>query len=187
MKKLFFTADTHFWHEMAINNGLRNFKDVEEMNEKLIENWNSVVGAEDPVFHLGNFGYGTKEQNEDVLKRLNGEKHLVMGNDDWNMSELADYWLSMEHYLELEANDVKIVLSHYPMLVWHGSHKGSWMLHGTCHGGINLLNIDTLRHDVGSDNCNYTPIEFSELSKIFAERSLDRQTKRDERPLIYTV
>lgn len=187
MPKLFFTADTHFCRELAIHNGLRNFSSVEEMNKTMIDNWNEVVSDEDHVFHLGNFSYGSKQQTEEILSQLKGQKHLIMGDADWKMEGLEDYWVSMDHYLELEANERKIVLCHYPMLVWNGSHKDSWMLHGKCHGGINVLNMDTMRHDVGVDNCEFKLLEFADLHDIFSNRSLESVPLENKRPLIYTV
>ena len=50
---LFFTSDTHFHHANIIRFCDRPFRDVEEMDEILIRNWNEVVGPEDTIFHLG--------------------------------------------------------------------------------------------------------------------------------------
>lgn len=189
MGKIFFTADTHFWNEDAIRNGLRDFTSVEDMNKALIENWNSVVSDADDIFHLGNFSSGDAKQNLEILSQLNGRKHLILGNTDWKMlsessNGLEDYWLSVEHYLELQVKELKIVLSHYPMLVWNESHAGSWMLHGMCHGGANLLNLDCNRHDVGVDNCEYRPIEVNEIYEVFASRQQDLPAE-EEKSLIY--
>ena len=56
--KIFFTADTHWGHRNIIRYCQRPFADVEEMNEALITNWNSTVGKDDIVFHLGDFAMG---------------------------------------------------------------------------------------------------------------------------------
>ena len=53
--EVFFTSDTHFDHEAIIWLCNRPFTCVEEMNDKLIENWNATVGPGDTVFHLGDF------------------------------------------------------------------------------------------------------------------------------------
>lgn len=71
---LFFTADTHFGSERTLNLSKRPFASVEEMDNEMIKNWNRVVGPDDNVFHLGDFG------NLDVISELNGNIHLCAGN-----------------------------------------------------------------------------------------------------------
>jgi calcineurin-like phosphoesterase family protein len=78
MSKVFFTADTHFGSERTLTLSRRPFKTVEEMDETLIDNWNSVVGKDDIVWHLGDFG------NYEVVKRLNGKINLIWGNYELN-------------------------------------------------------------------------------------------------------
>ena len=80
--KLYVTSDTHFNHKNIIKYCNRPFNDVYEMNETLINNWNSVVTPEDIIYHLGDFGFGTKEELQEIFDRLNGYKYLIMGNHD---------------------------------------------------------------------------------------------------------
>lgn len=61
-----FISDTHFSHNNIIRYTGRPFQSVDEMNEKLIENWNALVEPQDIVFFLGDFGLGTT----DFLKSL---------------------------------------------------------------------------------------------------------------------
>ena len=78
----FFTSDTHFHHQNIIKYCNRPFSSVDEMNEKLINNWNSVVGKNDIVWHLGDFCFGRKENISEILPKLNGKINLVIGNHD---------------------------------------------------------------------------------------------------------
>lgn len=78
MSKVFFTADTHFGSERTLTLSRRPFKTVEEMDETLINNWNSVVDKNDIVYHLGDFG------NYEIVKRLNGKVTLIWGNYELN-------------------------------------------------------------------------------------------------------
>lgn len=78
----FFTSDTHFNHANIIRFCNCPFKDVEQMNETLIANWNRVVGMDDTVFHLGDFCLGGAAEWTKVLDRLNGKIYLIMGNHD---------------------------------------------------------------------------------------------------------
>ena len=79
----FVIADLHFGHENIIKYESRPFADVEEMNVRLIELWNSTVGNDDLVYVLGDF---TLSRRIDVIKNLvsslNGRKILIMGNHD---------------------------------------------------------------------------------------------------------
>jgi len=80
----FFTSDLHFGHQNIIKYADRPFSSVDEMNETLIENWNSVVrpGVEDEVWVLGDFAMGKIADTLPLAKRLNGFKLLVPGNHD---------------------------------------------------------------------------------------------------------
>lgn len=82
MINTWFTSDTHFGHKniLQYEKEARPFSSVEEMNEVLIERWNSVVRNKDTVYHLGDFCFG--RQNLAIAERLNGKKHLVLGNHD---------------------------------------------------------------------------------------------------------
>lgn len=80
--KYFVIADTHFGHEKIIRYCNRPFRTVEEMDETLIKNWNETVSKKDTVLVLGDFALGTKEYIENITKKLNGNKILILGNHD---------------------------------------------------------------------------------------------------------
>ena len=77
MATTFFTSDTHFAKETAIFQDHRPFRDVDEMDEALITNWNSVVGDDDDAYVLGDF-IDTEDFKKacDILQQLNGHIHL---------------------------------------------------------------------------------------------------------------
>lgn len=70
MSQVFLTADTHFFHKkiLEFERAARPFSSVEEMNEVLIDNWNSVVTKRDTVWHLGDVCFG-KVENLEILSR----------------------------------------------------------------------------------------------------------------------
>lgn len=76
-----FISDTHFYHDNIIKYCNRPFANIDEMNEALIQRWNSVVGKDDVIWHLGDFVLGKKD-NISIIKRLNGKINLVLGNHD---------------------------------------------------------------------------------------------------------
>lgn len=77
--RYWFIADTHFGHANIIRYCKRPFKDVDEMNEKLIQNWNEKIEPEDVVYHLGDFSFRGHDR---YRKRLNGTIILLKGNHD---------------------------------------------------------------------------------------------------------
>ncbi len=86
MTKIFIVSDTHFNHANIIKYACRPFENIQDMNQALIEGWNSVVRPNDKVFHLGDFGFGTDEQITSILSQLNGNKTLILGNHDLTKS-----------------------------------------------------------------------------------------------------
>lgn len=79
----YFISDTHFYHYNIIRYCDRPFETVEEMNERMIESWNSVVTDNDIVYFLGDFGFGDKEKLSNICAQLNGTKILLRGNHDY--------------------------------------------------------------------------------------------------------
>ena len=71
---VFFTSDTHFGHERKIRFKEVPFKSVDEMNDELVRRWNRVVGPNDLVYHIGDFG------DYNFVKKLNGKVVLICGN-----------------------------------------------------------------------------------------------------------
>ena len=91
MKDIWVISDTHFRHENILkftdyNTGklVRGhlFDNVDEMDEHMIERWNSVVKQGDLVYHLGDVVMGDKEWFKRNWPRLNGSKRLIVGNHD---------------------------------------------------------------------------------------------------------
>ena len=65
-----------------IRSGQRPFKTVEEMDRVCIQNWNCRVGSDDDIYILGDFSMRGPHYALEILKQLNGRKHLVRGNHD---------------------------------------------------------------------------------------------------------
>lgn len=81
--KVFFTSDLHLGHAKIIEYSKRPFKNVGEMNEKLIENWNNKVNPDSLVYHVGDFCFG-KGTEKQYKTRLNGDIVHIQGNHDTN-------------------------------------------------------------------------------------------------------
>jgi calcineurin-like phosphoesterase family protein len=82
MGSTWFTSDLHLGHTNIITYCNRPFSNVDEMNEALIEAWNSVVYPSDQVFILGDLALGHVEDSLPLVSFLAGHKILVPGNHD---------------------------------------------------------------------------------------------------------
>lgn len=177
---IFFTSDTHFFHENIIKFCDRPFESIEEMNEKLIANWNSVVGQDDVVFHLGDFALGGRENWDKVLPRLNGRIFLIIGNHDLRTIQ-EGYTNRFEEIcmqMRIQIGKRKILLNHCPFLCFDGSYKDRWQLFGHVHTNKSNLGADAKRlkyllptqYDVGVDNNDFTPISYPKLREIILKQ-----------------
>jgi calcineurin-like phosphoesterase family protein len=153
---VWFTADTHFGHGGALGRFRRPFGSVAAMDEALIARWNDSVGHNDEVWHLGDFAYHLAPDHMAVLlARLNGNKHLVTGNNDGPDTVSLCGWASVQAYREIELDGVRLVLCHYPFRTWNRMYKGAFNLHGHSHGQLASL---TRQVDVGVDVWDYRPV-----------------------------
>ena len=75
---MFFTGDHHFGHNNIIKYSNRLFASSEEMDDKMVEEWNSVAGEEDTVFHLGDFSLSSNlNYVQSLFGRLNGVVYFL--------------------------------------------------------------------------------------------------------------
>lgn len=157
---VFVISDLHFYHENIIEYENRPFKDVEEMNAKLIENWNKVVSDDDLVYILGDLSFGNIKATEEILKQLKGDKILIKGNHDIFLDSKKfdrNLFIGIYDYLEVEIFDCKFIMCHYPLTL----HNGDIHLYGHIHSntGEHQLKCDLYNsYNVGADVNNFTPV-----------------------------
>lgn len=135
---------------------------VEMMDNTIIQGINAKVGAEDTLWHLGDFAFAPRDEyyrrcryyrDRIVCQHVN----IVWGNHD-RRDQIRDLFERAFDLVtvEVEGQRARIVLCHYALLTWDGSHRGNWNLYGHSHGSIegwadaNLL--DRKSQDVGVDN-----------------------------------
>ena len=150
---VWYTSDTHFGHRLvAIEK--RGFASMEEHDETIIANWNSVVKFTDIVYLLGDVAMNWKGAEEKIA-RLNGVIHLITGNHDPMFPGNRDShkhqakWIgtgkfdSIQAYARRKVNGREFLLSHFP---YQGDHvgterytqyrlrdEGMWLVHGHTH------------------------------------------------------
>ena len=165
--EVYFTSDTHFSSWRTLELSRRPFRNIDEMDEVLIENWNRLIRKDDVVFHLGDFG------NYEMIKYLNGKIHLVIGNyerDDIDnrfrgnervftkyLTDLgfSSIWVSGECYYTDDKME-KIKLVHKPS----GHDKNCFNLFGHVHG---LSKVKRFGLNVGVDAHHFFPVSRMEV------------------------
>lgn len=161
---LFFTGDTHFGDPRILRIDLRPFATLQEHDEALIGRWNETVGPADEVWHLGDFTRKNSARADELLLRLNGRKHLIVGNNDGPETIAASGWTSVQHYAELTLGGHLLILCHYPFRTWNQMGRKSINFHGHSHGKLRPV---TRQYDVGVDARNFRP---ATIDSILADR-----------------
>ena len=131
----YYTADLHIGHGNIIRFCNRPFLTVDQMNKKLIENWNSVVTDKDDVYIIGDMFYRLIEELSVYLRKLKGRKHLIMGNHDKWIKKAGnkEYFETVTDYLDINDDGMRVVLFHYPILEWNAINRGSYHVYGHIH------------------------------------------------------
>lgn len=182
-QRIWFTSDLHFSHKNILKFCKRPWDTVEEMDEGLIQNWNRVVGKDDLVFNLGDFAFATNGRWKELINRLNGHIHLILGNHDvvrWPRDKTMELFDSVSHQMILKIDGRTVYLNHYPYLcfggAWRKPENAVYQLFGHVHSGPNcggtdtdrLVNLFPYQYDVGVDNNNYTPISWEQVQEKIA-------------------
>jgi len=183
-----FTSDTHFHHKNIVRGTsewgeqsqfvLRDFDTLEEHDEALIANFNSVVKWDDELWHLGDWSFGGHEQIKIFRNRLNCKNiHLIFGNHDQHIepsnSPYRGLFSSVQYVKNLsykidsmksgKYGKTKLFLSHYAHRVWSQSHHGIIHLYGHSHGSLPGIGKSM---DVGVDTNNLYPYHLDEIIDI---------------------
>ena len=159
---IYLTSDEHYQHGKILGYANRDFPDIQTMKHELITRHNSVVKPEDTVYHLGDFCFTQNWQDiYNILKRLNGNHHLIFGNHD-----------HLEWYKYVEAGFTTVhsalflddyILIHDPSVA--GVFRDRKVIHGHTHQlGINLGDNS---YCVCVELHDYTPVSFDRIKSEF--------------------
>ncbi len=190
---IWFTADTHFWHSNVIKYTKRPFKNVYDMNQTLINNWNKVVKSNDIIYILGDLCLSGSKKAKEIISQLNGYKILIQGNHDKSKTRILKWGINEIHpELIIKINNTPVRLSHYPYrpskwrILWYKIiyylkfkspkyknifkhfakyriNDNIWLLHGHIH---NKWKIKQNMINVGVDVWHYIPVSLIKIKKI---------------------
>lgn len=188
---VFFCADLHLGHAKICEMTGRPFSSVPEMNEALIANHNSVVKPDDIVWFLGDVAMGQISDSLPLVARMNGTKHLILGNHDrpsllyhhkteakrQHFVEMySQYFASTQESTTLVLGGHEFLLHHLPYndptFVDH-AYEGRYSEHQPLDDGETILlhgHVHTAWKrrgprmiNVGVDMWNYTPVHADQI------------------------
>lgn len=132
----FYISDLHIGHANVIRFDNRPFADLDDMYNKLVENWNSAVKKNDTVYILGDFIWAKEKDWPSILEELKGNKVLIRGNHDPRefSEQTKRYFQDIKDYKEIIDRDRHVILCHYPIPFHKRGYDGNtWMLYGHVH------------------------------------------------------
>jgi len=189
--KVWITSDTHFGHKNIVRGvtnwrtqdgevpvgSTRDFDTIEQMNERLVNGINNVVGQDDTLIMLGDVSFGGFENIGLFIDRIICKNiHLILGNHDHhidnNRGDIQDKFLSVNHYLETNIEGKDFVLCHYPLQSWNGLNKEVIHLHGHVHLPEDKKFGKGKKMDVGVDGNGIDPYSINDIIKIMDKRPI---------------
>lgn len=169
--KLYFTSDTHFSSERALELSKRPFASVEDMDWSMIERWNNTVNPKDTVWHLGDFG------DNWPLDYLSGFVKCIIGNYERDGKTKLDHEsleMTLDGPIRLDVDETfgdfkgSFILAHEPIAAKEAMNKENkksgeelLCLFGHIHGRQRIKKFGI---DVGVDCNNYTPISLDDVN-----------------------
>lgn len=184
------TSDQHFGHKNILKYcpESRPFDSVEQMNDIVINKWNSVVRPDDIVYVLGDICMGATEDILKYVEQLNGKIILVIGNHDTDKK--IEYYRQAKNVIDIAPYSILFfdgkffVMNHFPL---EGDFKGQHLeeryeweeckeffeenkndsiwLYGHVHDNAPHGIVNGQFH-VGVDTNNLTPVLLDEITNM---------------------
>lgn len=167
----YFFADPHFGDSDIIRYENRPFKNSDEMNRAIVENWNSVISEDDEVFLLGDV-VGSNPmpivELQKVLSQLKGKIIILLGNHDIGIANYLIEWGYKVYEYPILLDDFWI-LSHEPQYIQNGGVYAN--IFGHVHNNPMYKTVSSRSYCVCAERINYTPISFEIIKKKIREVS----------------
>ena len=140
---------------------------MEEHDEYIIAKWNSVVSKRDVTYILGDVTM-EKSAPYHLLDRLNGIKHVVLGNHDrrQDVKKLLEHVESVAGMIQYKG----IILTHCPIHPMELDYRFKHNIHGHIHEKVVMKmldgweEIDERYYCVSCERVDYTPKTLEELN-----------------------
>lgn len=176
---IFYVADTHFRDEKIFNKCNRPFANLIEYENVLINRWNSKVKNSDTVYVLGDLVLDGCVEALDVFVKLNGHKHLLIGNHDEGLLETIrqkGLFETIDFIKVMQDGDKKVCVCHYPLMDWIEFNRNGYHVYGHIHNktiqnGVAYQQIKEYFIDKPAYNCSvditqYEPVTLDEMIRL---------------------
>lgn len=164
------SSDYHFCHDREFIWKARGFNSVDEMNEAIIANHNSLVKDDDEVYLLGDVMLGGAESRGiDFVKRLKGRITIIAGNHDTpaRRQKYAELGIPVYDALAFTYRKYHFYLSHYPTLTANLEKESlkqcTLNLFGHTHQKDKFFNDMPFMYHCGVDSHNCCPISLDSI------------------------
>lgn len=184
--RIWHIADTHVLHERCATHW-RGFASVAEHDERIIGNCESMIGPRDIVNVHGDCGMsGGQDAILELMARIPGEKHLLLGNHDRphpmykGARNHQARWLQVFRSVSLldqrTIDGHRVLMSHLPFkgdhsaedrhVRWRPRDEGDWLLCGHVHAE---WLISGRQVNVGVDYWGFAPVPGDVLAPVVTE------------------
>lgn len=183
MSNIFYHSDWHFNHEYVAKT--RGFDTAEAHNEWLIANVNETITKRDHLWVMGDVFMGSVTEGLKQIAKLNGIKHLVLGNHDAAHPMHKGSHSKHRRFLEVfesvhlhEQHTIagnKVNLSHFPYTgdhyekdryeQWRLRDEGLWLINGHVH---HAWGVQGRQINVGVDY-HFTPVPLKSIADWISE------------------
>ena len=175
--RIFLIADTHFGDENIRLYEERPFPDTDTMDREMIRRWNSVVGDNDLVYHLGDFFFFVQNRCRELLSQLKGRKRLLIGNHDAYLTTQQWRDLGFEECYDLPVILKEFfILSHAPLYVCRSMPYAN--IYGHIHSSPTYRTVSSRSACVSVERIDYTPVLLETLRDMLHKEELEEKNNR---------
>ena len=179
---VYFSADFHGFHK-NISRGIsqwsdksrcRDFDDEVQMTNHLVNTVNAIVPTNATLIFVGDWSFNGQDKITQLRDMINCRNIImIVGNHDKhiiNSSVLQKLFTAVLQYNEFRYHKKLFCQFHYPITSWNEIGKGSYMIHGHCHGSLQGQRGRVL--DIGVDVWDYKPLHIDQVCQILDNQSV---------------
>lgn len=172
MSKIFLTSDLHFCHDREFIWGPRGFKNVQEMNDAIVERAWQVMESDDDLYILGDLMLKDDKTGLKLINQMPGRKFIIAGNHDTEKrineyNERVHDLEMIQHATRLNYKGYHFYLSHFPTLTGNLEHESlkqtTINLFGHTHSKDKFYQDIPYMYNVALDAHNCYPVALDDI------------------------